>query len=95
MAFAEGCIAFRKGFDANFADTVNVPERVDVIHPFLASVRADGTGKEFVYSRISLIKESNEIVFDSCFLLHEKCCLCIKDFQLRANIVHASILTEF
>lgn len=53
MVLTEVLIAFREGFQTDLADTVRIPEGMDVINPLLASVSADRAVKQIIGTGMS------------------------------------------
>ena len=72
VLLTESPVTFCKGFYPDLADTVHMPERIRVIHPFFTSILADRAVKEFVYTGICVVQKSDQVCFCSDLLLHKE-----------------------
>lgn len=62
MVLTEVPIAFCEGFQTDLADTVHMPEGMDIINLFLTSVRADRAVKQSICAWIGQIQKGDQVV---------------------------------
>ena len=88
VLLTEGHITVSESVQAKFADTVDMPEGICEINPFLAAIAADGRIKKLIHTWIRLIQKRDEIAFRSRLLLHEEIKLGVHGLQLFACSIH-------
>ena len=91
---AEGPVTLGEGFQAGFADTVDMPEGSGKVDPFLKTVLAGGAGKKGVHARIGHIQERDEVVPGSDLLFGKEVHLRVERFKLGSNVIHRRILSQ-
>ena len=69
VLLTESRVTLFKGIEAEFSDTVHMPERIRKIDPFLASVSTYRGIKQIVDSGVCLIQKSDQVGFGGSLLL--------------------------
>ena len=90
VAFAPLAVALGESRLTHAAHTVQMPKRRNKIHPLLTPVGTDGAVKEGVDTGLGLVKQGNEIVFESSLILSVQAILPVHGFKWVTNCIHRS-----
>ena len=95
VSLAPLAVTLGKSVQTAAANAIGMPEIMSEIHPLLGAVTAYRTVKQLADTGKRLFLKCDEVVCGSGFLLNGQLKLTVHSFQIIADCIHRSIITQF